>query len=119
MQELLEFAEKYGPWLVIFIYTAYKFVPVAAEKLIPDWVSNRHAAQKAERETVISVYERFIAQNAQTISFISSATEALHSFVRSLDANTQQVFHMTKTVERGPSCPLPDCPYWESKENSP
>jgi len=114
--ELLAFAEKYGPWLVIVIYTAYKLIPVAAERLIPDWVSSRREAQKTERETIVNVYERLIAQNTQTIQFIASATESLHSFVRSLDQNTQQIFHMSQMVERGSSCPLPDCPYWGDKE---
>lgn len=116
MAELLAFAEKYGPWLVIVIYSAYKLIPVAAEKLIPDWVSNRRASQKAERETIVNVYERFIAQNAQMIQFIASATEAQHSFSRSLDANTQQTFHLSQVVERGPTCPLIGCPYWGNKE---
>jgi hypothetical protein len=114
--ELLALAEKYGPWLVILIYVAYKIVPVAAEKLIPDWVSNRRESQKAERETIVTVYERLVAQNTQVIQFVASATEAMHSFGRALDANTQQLYHLSQMVERGPSCPLPDCPYWPNKE---
>jgi hypothetical protein len=111
MAELLPFAERWGPWILILVYTTYKFVPVLAERLIPDWLAGMRETRNKERESLASVYERFIAQNSETIRFIASATEALHSFQRALDANTQQMYHLTQSVERGPRCPLPDCPF--------
>jgi hypothetical protein len=124
--ELLAAAERYGPWLVILIYIAYKGIPVAAERLIPDWVANRREAQKSERETIVieretivNVYDRFIAQSAENIKFIASAAESLRMLNHSLDENTQQLFHLSQVVEHGGSCPLPDCPYWREKITQP
>ena len=116
MAEFLAFAERYGPWLVILVYAAYKAIPIIAEKLIPDWIASRREAVKADLAARVNVYERFIEQNAQMIQFIASATEALHSFARSLDSNTQQLYHVSQAVERGPSCPLRDCHYWGNKK---
>lgn len=115
MTELLAFAEKYGPWLVILIYAVYRLVPVAAEKLIPDWIANRRASVKAEREELVKVYERFITMYGEMIQFVSAATQSLNNIDRTIIANTQQLFVVSKMVERGPKCPLPECPYWKEK----
>jgi hypothetical protein len=116
MTDFFTIAEKFGPWVAMIVMMLY----IAANKLWPEWLVTRREERKLEvesekqdRASLAAVYERFIAQQEQTLKFVASETEAIHSFVRSLDGNTQQLFHLTQMVEHGPSCPLPDCPFMD------
>jgi hypothetical protein len=81
----------------------------------PQWLAAWFEERKIIRQAEVNVYERFIAQQEKTITFIGSAASAMNlmneNFTRSLDGNTQQIFHLMQAIEHGGHCPLPDCPY--------
>ena len=121
-QTMLALAARYSPWVMLVISVVY----IAVNRMWPEWLVARREMRKlkaeaelAEKEKLAAVYERFIEQNTQMIQFIASAAEALHSQDRSLDANTQQIYHLTQAVERGPKCPLPDCPFMNRDSAAP
>ena len=102
---------------------------IAANKLGPVWLADwreqrkqvreteeaerkaRIEEEKEDRKTIMTFYERLVTQESKMIEFIGAATESQHALARSLDDNTRQLYHLTQTVERGPRCPLPDCPF--------
>jgi len=108
---LISLAGQYGPWFAMAIMLIY----IVANKLGPQWLSSWFEERKLVRQAEVNVYERFIAQQAETLRFIGSAANAMNSMneniTRSLDGNTQQIYHLTQAVDRGGRCPLPDCPY--------
>jgi len=114
-QAILSLVMERGPWVAMIVMLAY----IIANKLGPQWLSAWIEERKTMRKSEMSVYERFIAQQAETLKFIASATEAIHSmsdsFTRALDANTQQVYRLTEAQREGGKCPLPDCPFMEHK----
>lgn len=123
--QILALAWRLSPWAGFILALVY----IVANRVGPIWLAewretrkqSREAEEakrrlqieeeKEERKSVITLYERLVAQSYEMVQFISSATEAIHSSTRSLDANTQQIYHLTQAVERGPRCPLPDCPF--------
>jgi hypothetical protein len=124
-QQILAFAWQLGPWAGLVVCVTYIIVNKVGPVWLADWRDKRKQTREAdeaerlarikedneERKTVITLYERLVAQNVETVRYIASATEAIHSFTRALDGNTLQIYQLTQSVERGPKCPLPDCPF--------
>ena len=106
-QQIVAFALKPGPWAGFAAALLY----IVVNKLGPQWMTAYWDERKARSKSEAGSYERLFAQQEKTLSFISSATEAIHSMTRSLDGNTQQVFRLGESIERGGRCPLPDCPF--------
>jgi hypothetical protein len=123
--QLFALAMRLTPWAGFAFAVLYIVINKISPVWLADWREARQqeraaqeAARKArneeeqeERLTNKTLYESMISQGTEMIKFIASATEAVHSMTRSLDSNTQQLYHLTKSVEKGPSCPLPDCPF--------
>jgi len=99
--QFVALAKEWGPWVAMALMLVY----IVANRLGPQWLAAWFEERKAARKAEINVYERFISQQAETLKFIASATEAIHfmsdSFTRALDANTQQVYRLTEAIEHG------------------
>ena len=124
-QQVLALALRLGPWAGFILALAY----IVANKVGPTWLADwreqrkqireteeaerkaRAEEEKEDRNTIMTFYERLVTQESKMIEFIGAATESQHALARSLDDNTRQLYHLTQTVERGPRCPLPDCPF--------
>lgn len=118
MSELITFAERWGWGVAIAVYVVYKSLPALLDKIIPNWMAGirerRNKARQSEaddRKALLAVYERFIDQQKETLKYLGSATAVNQSVQRSLDQNTQEIMRLRVAVERGPRCPLPDCPF--------
>ena len=111
MTEFLPFAERWGPWFLVLIYVVAKGTPVILEKLIPDWIAGIRAQKATAAAELKEVYERLITQQDKMLNFIASATMALEAMQRAMDGNTQQLYRVQQSIEHGPDCPLPNCPY--------
>ena len=105
--QILALVGRLSPWAGFAAALLY----IILNKLGPQWLSEYWSERKARSKAEAGSYERLFAQQEKTLSFISSATEAIHSMTRSLDGNTQQVFRLGESIERGGRCPLPDCPF--------
>jgi hypothetical protein len=132
-QQVLALALRLGPWAGLILAIAY----IIANKLGPTWLEEWRAQrrqireteeaerkarveeEKEDRKTIMTFYERLVTQESKMIEFIGAATESQHALARSLDDNTRQLYHLTQTVERGPRCPLPNCPYIKNPAGSP
>jgi len=123
MVELLPFAEKWGPWVLILVFATTRIVPALVARFLPDSRSEKRRDKRLKAEAVqddlaalVSVYERFITTNETMVKFIGSSTSAINGMERALDGNTRTVVELVKAVERGPKCPLPGCPYWQFED---
>jgi hypothetical protein len=126
--QLFALALRFTPWAGFVIALVYIVVNKVGPVWLADWREARQQERQAkeaerkarddeereERRTTKTLYERVISQSTENIKFIASATEAIHGMTRSLDSNTQQMYHLTQSVERGPACPLPGCVYWDN-----
>jgi len=128
--QILALAWRLGPWAGFVLAVVY----IVANKVGPVWLAEwraqrvqsraaeeakrlaRAEEEKEERKMVIALYERLVAQNIEMVKFIASTTEAIHSFTRALDGNTQEVYRLRESVHRGPECPLPKCPFMNSSQ---
>jgi hypothetical protein len=117
MTELLAYADKHSLLVGIVLYVAYKFVPVMAEKIAPEWMSARREADAAKRATSLSLTDRVINVIENNSRVIAAVTMSVGGVQRALDLNTQQISTVADLVRKGPTCPLHDCPFMNREQN--
>ena len=129
--QILALAWRLGPWAGFILALVY----IAANKVGPIWLADWREArklarakeeaerlarvdeEKEERRMVTALYERLVDQSSEMTRFIASATEAIHSLGRSVDANTQELYRHGKASERVLRCPLPGCLFIKDEPN--
>lgn len=111
MTELVTLADKSGWLIVVIILAAWKFIPAIADKLAPEWMAAKREADASKRASLESIYAKLISVVENNSRFVSAAALSINGIERALDANTQQLARITDIVQRGPTCPLPDCPF--------
>jgi hypothetical protein len=109
--ELVALADKSGWFIVVVILVAWKFIPVLAEKIFPEWVSARRADEAAKRANLETITSRLITVVENNSRFMSVIAVSMNSLERALDGNTHQLAQVGEVVRTGPACPLPDCPF--------
>jgi hypothetical protein len=102
MGEFVTAAGQYGPWVAMALMLIY----IGANKLGPQWLAAWFDERKGARAAEENVYERFIAQQAETLKFIASATATIQGLGRAVDSNTQQMYRLTDAASEGGHCPL-------------
>lgn len=117
MSELIALADKSGWFIVIVLFVAWRFVPVMADKLAPEWMAARREESAAKRAGQDKIVDKVISVVESNTRFASAVAASMNNLERAIDANTQQLSRMTEIVRRGPECPLPSCP-WMNKESS-
>ena len=118
METAFLFVKEYGLLTAVVVYLVVKFVPLALEKIWPEWMASIREQIKAKSEAEMSgraelmkIYERLITSLEMNARFVSNAALTLNGMERAIDANTRQVAEITEIVRRGPDCPLPGCPF--------
>jgi hypothetical protein len=126
MAELLPFAKEWGWTVAIVLYAASKLIPAFVDRYMPDLMTARNEEKKAARDSVASdraellrAYDRMVAMQDKTLNFVASCSSAIQSMQRSMDGNTQELFRVREAVERGPECPLQNCPFMGKNEDEP
>lgn len=117
MTELIALADKSGWFIVIVILAAWKFIPAIADKIAPDYMAARREDDAAKRASAQSITDRVITVIENNSHVMTAVSMSVGGVQRALDANTQQLSRITDSVERGPECPLPGCPFMNKDAN--
>jgi hypothetical protein len=129
-QQILALALRLSPWAGLVVSLLYIAINKVGPVWLADWRASRQQAratreaerktreddEQAERKVTATLYDRLVSQTAEMIKFIATSTDAIHEITRALDSNTQQLYRITHSVERGPNCPLPACPFMGKKD---
>lgn len=116
MNELGTFAERWGPWVAVFVYVIAKVIPAFVERFLPQMMTQhrdddvaRRVGEVNDRAALIAVYEKFIEQNNGMIQFIGESTVVLSGVERALEHNTRAIY---KSISKDqPDCSVTDCPF--------
>jgi len=119
MAELVALADKSGWLIVVIILAAWKFIPALADKIAPEWMAAQREAAAANRASQNNLTEKLISVVENNSRMAGALAASVNSFERSLDGNTQQTARLTDIVQKGPSCPLPDCPFMNTSDGRP